>query len=278
MENLILFIKGIIIGIGKIIPGLSGSMIMMVMGLYEKGINSLYHFFDDIKGNSKFLITIGSGILVAIVLMSKLIKVLLLNYYFIIICFFIGLILGGIPSVFKEVKGNYNKKNILLFIFFLLLVTSLSFIDTNNQVILGDGLNGFILLFLIGIIEAATMIIPGISGTAIMMILGLYNILLDLFSNLGNFNLIVSNLKSLIPFGIGLIIGGIVCITVIKYLLTKHKVKTYFVIAALALSSVFLMIIQTFKCNYSTIDVVIGIVLLFVGFNSSRSFDKRFSK
>ncbi|MDD2518661.1 MAG: DUF368 domain-containing protein [Bacilli bacterium] len=239
MENLILFLKGVIIGIGKIIPGLSGSMIMMVMGLYEKTIDSLYHFFDNIKGNAKFLITIGSGILLAIVLMSKLIKILLLNYYFIIICFFVGLILGGIPSIFNEVKGNYNKKNIMLFTFFLLLVTSLSFIDTNNQIILGNGLKGFVLLFTIGIIEAATMIIPGISGTAIMMILGLYNILLDLFSNLGNLNLIINNLKLIIPFIVGLIIGGIVFISLIKYLLTNHKVKTYFVIAALALSSVF---------------------------------------
>ncbi|MFA5604220.1 MAG: DUF368 domain-containing protein [Bacilli bacterium] len=278
MENLILFLKGIIIGIGKIIPGLSGSMIMMVMGLYEKGIDALYHFFDDVKGNFKFLITIGSGILVAIILMSKLIKVLLLNYYFIIICFFVGLILGGIPSIFKEVKGHYNKKNIMLFIFFLLLVTSLTFIDTNNQMMLDDGFNDFILMYIIGIIEAATMIIPGISGTAIMMILGLYNILLDLFINLGNFNLMISNLKSIIPFGIGLVTGGMAFISAIKYLLTNHKVKTYFVIAALALSSVFLMIIQAIKSNYYTLDVIMGMILLFVGFISCRSFDKRFFK
>ena len=179
MNFFTLFLKGIIIGIGKIIPGLSGSMIMMILGLYEKAIDAICNFFDDIIENSKFLVVISSGILLSVSLISKLIKVALNNHYFLIMCFFIGLILGGIPSIFKEIKGTSNKSNIILFIICLLIVSGLSFIDYDQATIVKETNN--ILLFLVGIIEAATMIIPGISGTAVLMAFGLYHILLDIF-------------------------------------------------------------------------------------------------
>lgn len=82
MKNLVLFFNGIIIGVGKIIPGLSGSMIMMILGLYERAIDAISNYFDDIVENTKFLALIGSGILISIVLISKLIKVALNNHFF----------------------------------------------------------------------------------------------------------------------------------------------------------------------------------------------------
>lgn len=278
VKNLVLFFNGIIIGVGKIIPGLSGSMIMMILGLYERAIDAISNYFDDIVENTKFLALIGSGILISIVLISKLIKVALNNHFFLIICFFIGLILGAIPSVLREVKGTYSRKNIIIFALFFLFVTSLSLIDNNNQISLSNENNNFLLLFTIGVIEAGTMIIPGISGTAVLMILGLYHVLLDMFANLSNFKLIIENLKTVIPFLIGLACGGLFFIKLMKYLLTNHKTKTYWVIIAFATSSVCLLFSKTLQNNYPKWEVIGGMILLIFGYLSSRFFDIKFNK
>ncbi|MDD2181083.1 MAG: DUF368 domain-containing protein [Bacilli bacterium] len=277
MKNFILFLKGVIIGIGKIIPGLSGSLIMMILGLYEKGINSICNFFDDVVENTKFLVIIGSGILLSISLMSKLIKIALNNYYFLIMCFFIGLILGGIPSIFKKVKRTYNKSNIILFIICFFIVTSLSFIDNKQSTLVMDTSN-ILLLFIIGVIEAATMIIPGISGTAVLMAFGLYNVLLDVFINLSNLSLILYNLKTIIPFTFGIIIGGLFFIKLMNYVLTKYNTKTYWAITAFSVSSVVLMFNKTLENNYPLPEIILGIILLVIGYIGTRLFEIKFNR
>ena len=274
MENIILFVKGVIIGIGKIIPGLSGSMIMMILGLYEKGIRSITHYFDDIKDNTKFLLLVGSGILVAVVLISKLIQLLLIHYAFIIICMFIGLILGGIPSVLKEIEGTSNINNIFIFIIFFILSLSLILSEQTHQInIEGNPL----IMFVIGIIEAATMIIPGISGTAVLMALGLYHVLIEMFSNLSNLNIFIVNIKVIVPFGLGLLIGSWFFIKLMDYLLSNYKIKTYWVIIAFAISSIVLMFEKAFESSYTLTDVTIGFSLLIIGYFASRSFIIKFS-
>ncbi len=274
MENIILFVKGVIIGIGKIIPGLSGSMIMMILGLYEKGIRSITHYFDDIKDNTKFLLLVGSGILVAVVLISKLIQLLLIHYAFIIICMFIGLILGGIPSVLKEIEGTSNINNIFIFIIFFILSLSLILSEQTHQInIEGNPL----IMFVIGIIEAATMIIPGISGTAVLMALGLYHVLIEMFSNLSNLNIFIVNIKVIVPFGLGLLIGSWFFIKLMDYLLSNYKIKTYWVIIAFAISSIVLMFEKAFESSYTLTDVIIGFSLLIIGYFASRSFIIKFS-
>ena len=90
-----LFIKGFIIGIAKIIPGVSGAMIAVSFNIYDKLINSITNFFDDKKNNLKFLIIVGSGILLSIVLCSNMIRYFINNYYLITMMFFISLIVGG---------------------------------------------------------------------------------------------------------------------------------------------------------------------------------------
>ena len=121
---MILFIKGLVIGIGKIIPGVSGALLAVNFNLYEKAISSVVNFFDEWKNNLKFLIILGSGILLAIILGSKIVMYLLNNYKFITMMFFIGLISGGTYNFGVNIK--YNHKNILiigLVVIFLLFIS-----------------------------------------------------------------------------------------------------------------------------------------------------------
>ena len=120
MKSMILFIKGIIIGIGKIVPGVSGAVLAVILKVYDKGINAIVNFKNDIKNNIKFLICNGLGIGIGIILFSKIIVFMLDNYYVYTMLLFIGIIIGGIPSITKEItRKNYK------YVFITLIFTTI---------------------------------------------------------------------------------------------------------------------------------------------------------
>ena len=221
---MILFIKGFIIGLGKIIPGVSGSLLAIRLNVYEKLIDSVNNLFLDIKNNTLYLLKLGLGIISAIVLGSNLISYFLDNFYIITKLIFLLLIVSGIPMVVKS-SSNY-KLSFISFIIYIVLLYIPSISILNNY-------------FFIGFIEAITTIVPGISGTAIFMSLGLYDEILSLFSNIFKFPI-----KDIIPFTLGLIIGGIIIIRFIDYCFKKYKDNTYSVILGLLIGSIVLMIIK----------------------------------
>ena len=272
-EKLILILKGVIIGAGKIIPGVSGGMLAITLNVYDKGIKAISEFFKDIKGNLIFLCTIGIGILISVISVSKVIKYTLDLYYLPTMLLFIGLIIGGIPAIINTAKQEKNFKNILIMIIpfilvFLLQITNNTF---NTDI---DKETSFIPLLLIGIVDAITMIVPGISGTAILMMLGYYDIVISSFSTLTDFSLLSSNLSVLIPFGIGMVLGTIVLTKIINYFLENHRISSYYAITGFALSSVLLLLVQTFQNNYTISEVIISLILLIIGYIISRRLDK----
>lgn len=235
-------------------------MIMMIFGLYEKTILILCNFFADVFKNIKFLFILGSGVLIAIVLMSKLIILVLTNYYYYVIYFFTGLILGGFPLLLKKVKGSFNKYNLFIFGVCFCLLFAFFMIGNTKQLSLGAFNNNFFFLFLIGVIEAGTMIVPGVSGTAILILLGCYNTLLELFSNLSNFSFFFKNINLFIPFLLGILIGGTFFIKLMGRLLVNYNKSTYWGIMGLTLSSVVLLLFTNVTFSFW------GLLLLFSGF------------
>ena len=271
-EKIILILKGIIIGAGKIIPGVSGGMLAITLNVYDRGIKAISEFFKDIKNNIKFLFTIGIGILISILLISKVIKYTLDSYYLPTMLLFIGMIIGGIPPIVKEAKSEKSIKNIIIMIIPFVLIFLLSI--TSN--IFSNGISkepNFLPLILIGIIDAITMIIPGISGTEILMMLGYYDMIFTSFSNLTDFNLLSYNLSIIIPFGIGMILGVIALSKIINYLLDNHKISTYYAIIGFAISSVLLLLGETLKNNYALSEILISLVLLIIGYFISKKLD-----
>ena len=272
-EKIILILKGIIIGAGKIIPGVSGGMLAITLNVYDKGIKAISEFSKDIKSHLTFLLTLGIGIGISIVTLSKVIKYSLNNFYLPTMLLFIGLIIGGIPSMIKEAKQEKSLKNIIIMlipfvIVFLLSMTSTIFSSTGTKEV------SFIPLVLIGIVDAITMIIPGISGTAILMMLGYYDIVITSFSTLTDFSLLSFNLTILIPFGIGMVLGTIVLSKIINYLLEKYRISSYYAIIGFSVSSVLLLLGETLKTNYSIGEILISIGLLIIGYFVSIKLDK----
>lgn len=273
-DSIILFLKGIIIGIGQIVPGVSGSMLAITLGIYERGIEIVSNIFKNLKSNIHFILTVGLGIILSIIFCSKLIKFLLINYYFTTMLLFIGLIIGGVPILTNKIKKfkEFNIINSVITVITFIIVTSLSLINfTNNHYY--TGIIGFVSFIIVGFLYAAAMVIPGISGTALMMLIGYYDIIINMISNLTNINVTLSNLNIIIPFGIGLVLGIIYVSKFMNYILKKHEVKAYYFIIGLLLSSIFIMIIQTFKVKFDILSLIIGIFLLIIGYIISKKFE-----
>ena len=247
-----LIVKGILMGVANIIPGVSGGTMAVSLGIYDDLIFSITNLFKDWRKSLKFLVPVGIGILGGIIFFAYAIEFLLDEYAFPTSLTFIALILGGLPILFKEFNESLRTKNtsisikhILAFMFFFMLVVGLSFIQdpaTTTASIDINVLNLFI-LFIIGIIASATMVVPGISGSLVLMILGYYytiiNSLTSFFDSLRAFdwNGIVDGLLVLIPFGIGVLIGIFLISKIIEYLFINFPSLTYAGILGLVIAS-----------------------------------------
>ena len=265
-----LLLKGIIIGIGKIIPGVSGSMLAISMGIYQKMIDSINNFFTDFKNNFLFLFKIGLGVLISIVFFSKIILTCLNNYYIVTIFFFIGLIIGSFKDISKEIK----KKNNFLIIITLIVTILLGMINVNNEVNITNRFILFIYFVIVGFIDALTMVIPGISGTATLMMLGAYNKLMETFSNLLNFNIFLDNFRIMLPFCFGLVIGIILTVKLINFLFKFYKDNTYSVIMGFSISTIILMGIKCININYDFYNLIMAFIMLFIGIIVSKKINR----
>ncbi len=268
-ENLVLVIKGMIIGLANVIPGVSGGTLMITLGLYEKIINTISHFFKNFKENLKFLIPLGIGLVLAVLLFSKIIGASLDKYPFPTTLLFIGLILGGLPLLWKKV--NTKKKsfsNWFIFAITFMIITTFAFLKESSAVVSLSNLNvgGYILLFLVGVVASSTMIIPGISGSFVLMLLGYYKPIIDTIRSLTDFSLIGRNILILGVFGIGIVIGIIVVAKIIEFLLKKFEVKTYFGVLGFVLASMIAIIKPLIGTNLQFLEVIIGFVLFILGF------------
>ena len=147
------------------------------------------------------------------------------------------------------------------------------FLYFNNLSSLFNFKANFISYFMIGFIDAATMIIPGISGTAVMMILGCYEMLLTLISSLTSINSIINNLNLLIPYTLGIILTVIIFSKLINHLIKKNEYLIYSFIIGFSTSSVLVLLLNTFNNNYNFLTVIISLILLVIGFFIGKKLD-----
>lgn len=258
-----LFIKGLIVGLGKIIPGVSGSLLAISLNVYDRAILAITNFFDDVVENTKFLFTLSLGIVVSIIIFSKIILYFITNYYVITMLFFIGLILGGL-LIFKS---NYtsNKKNLVILLISFLIIIILSSFSHSNKYIIEGNIMDYLVFFGAGIIDAFAAIVPGISGTALLMNVGVYEIMISTISNITDINLIITNIKILIPFGLGMVLGFILLSILISYLLKKYHSEMMAFILGVSIGSMMLLVISVFRSNYTYIELILGLLFMTMG-------------
>lgn len=262
MNNLKKFVYGLIIGLGKIIPGVSGSVIAISLGVYEESLSNFNGLLKDFKNSFKYLFPLGMGIMISIIFSSKMVINLLNNYYVPTILFFIGLIIGGIQDICKQINIKYTYLTIISFT----IIIFISLISPPKELTSINYIYQFIIFIIIGFIDAMCMIIPGISGTAILMMIGCYKMLIEMLSNLTQLNHIIDNLAIIIPFLIGMFAGIITTIKLVNYLFKYHKTKTYNIIFGFLLASISYMFLTTLKTNYTINQILIGLILSIIGY------------
>ena len=229
--NLKLILKGFIVGVGKIIPGVSGSMLAIFLGVYEELLDAVTHFFDNPKKNLYLLGNFCFGVLLAIVFFSKILLFLLGSHYYLVMYLFLGLIIGSILPFSKTL--NFNLKNKIVFLVFLILFLILSLANDLTTFVFSGSLFDYIYVSFLGFIDAVTSIVPGISGTAIFMLLGVYEFVLAVMSNPISIEFIF--------YGMGLILGIIITCYVMNYLLKNKKEETNSIIFAFMVGSILIL-------------------------------------
>ncbi len=263
MSFLLNCIKGIAIGAGAILPGISSGVLCVIFGIYEKLIDSVLYFFKDIKKNIKFLLPILTGVAIGVILFGNILMYLFENYAMQTCFCFIGIILGGIPALFKNAnlktgfRLHYLGYTILTFMITLLLI----YIENHiTQTFYAS--NNFLFLVLAGFIMSIGVVVPGISSTVLLMLLGVYDIYLLAISTV--------NVYILFPIGLGLLIGGYIFLKITKYCLENFHAQTYYGIIGFVLGSI-LVLYPGFSFN---IQGLICICFLLIGILISIKLEK----
>ena len=269
MKNIILIIKGMIIGLANVIPGVSGGTLMITLGIYEEVIDTISHFFSNFKKNLKFIIPLGIGVILSLLVFSKIIGLSLEKFPFATTLFFLGLIIGGMPIIIQNMKKNNDYKKVsnyiisfLSFAFIILFAFLKNSAETNLENL---SVLQMILLFIVGMISSATMVIPGISGSFVLMLLGYYSPIINTIRSLTNFSLLSHNIIVLGIFGSGVLIGIILISKLIELLLKKFETKTYFAVFGFVIASCIAIIKPLISYKISILEIIIGIIIFFLG-------------
>lgn len=277
------FLKGIIIGIANILPGFSGGVMAVAFNVYDRIINAISNILKTPIKVIKDVWALAAGVVVGIVASIAIISFFLDNFPVPTIFYFTGLIVGSIPNIYEKIKPvtiDYKKIISLLlgFSFIIgLLLFSIFFKDPKSVVIGEIDAKQIIILFFIGIIAAATMIIPGVSGSLILLAIGYYKFLVDLIMGFMkatfafDFNYMFANLLLVASFAIGILIGMIVLAKVIEKLIEKYPKLFYSTVLGLLIASPFAIIYQLYIEYKEAIhkalifNWIFGVVFLVIG-------------
>ena len=278
MKNIMLVIKGFVMGIANIIPGVSGGTLALTLGIYEDFIGAISHFFGKLKENIKFLLPIFIGMGLSILTMSNVISTCFDKFPIPTTLFFMGLVIGGIPMLVSKVKDSKEKKQVSSYMIALItfsIVMIMAFADQIFASGIGEvsfqnmNILSYILLFVVGVIAAATMVIPGVSGSLVLMLLGYYLPIINVVKELTHFKNIFSNILIAGFFGIGILVGIVLISKLIEYLLEKYEKKTYFGVLGFIIASVIAIPVSVYNelgsITFSIPQILIGIIFLILG-------------
>ena len=251
------FIKGIIIGLALVIPGLSGSTFALVVGLYDKLIFAINGLRTSFRKNFLYLLPIGIGAAIGILLSASFIMFLIEYFPLESYAFFIGLVIGSLPTIYKKMQIKTAKPHSwLLFVFGFILIILVTFIVPSNggdivAIHSIDSIGDFITILTAGIIACFLIAVPGVSGSIILMLLGQFGTVYGAVSNFADviFMLIrgqqgamalgIDSLYIVLTFLLGAIIGLVTAAKIIGYLIERFSASVYFVVMGLIVGAIY---------------------------------------
>lgn len=230
--------RGVLMGISDLIPGVSGGTIAFILGIYDRLLAAISGFFSrEWKKHLGFLVPLAMGIVITLLLFSRVIDFLLTNYFEATQFFFMGLIIGVLPYIMRtaEVKKNFKARHIVILAVIGIALASTAFVQTSDAIppITDLSVPSFFLLFFSGWIASMAMLLPGISGSFILLLIGVYSTAINALSTL--------NIPVVLAIGAGVMIGFIISSKLIRYLLIHYTYVTYAAIIGLILGSLFVV-------------------------------------
>ena len=270
-------IKGALIGVANVIPGVSGGTIAVSTGVYEKIINAINNFFKEFKKSFKTLLPFIIGILIGIVALAFAINFLLNDEIAKVptTACFIGLVLGGVPMLHNKIKNEKLKwTHIVAFIITLAIIIVPAAVAVNTKPINNMELDfvDVIILGMLGVVSAAAMVVPGISGSMILMMLGYYDYIIgtikETVQNLVHLNFAdsLNGILVMIPFAIGAVLGIIIITKIISTILKRWPNASIWGILGLVVASPFAIIVKIGTVTISPLIAFLNVITFAVGF------------
>lgn len=267
-------LKGMVIGLANIIPGVSGGTMAVSMGIYDKLIHCITHLFKEFKKSVLFLLPIFIGAGLALVALPFVIEKMFASFPLQTNFLFIGLIIGGLPAIWGKVKGNrIGAGHIIVFLAFFAIVAGMAALGETegNSVALDTGFLSMVKLFFVGIIAAATMVIPGVSGSMMLLLMGYYHPILEVITtfirSLIVFDIhgITRGLTLLVPAGIGVVLGIFGIAKLVEIVFEKYPLYAYSAIIGLIIASPVAILLTAAMPALSVVNVLTSVVTLAVG-------------
>jgi putative membrane protein len=289
MGHIIKIIKGSFVGMGSILPGISGSMIATILNIYQDLITALNQFtrhpIQAIKDVWQYIV----GVLVGLGLGFIFIKVFYDAAPIPLTLLFIGFILGAIPSFKKEIyTKHYQWHHFLVVVISIALMVGLLFVQERNAS--SGSILEYLVVFLIGAITAISMITPGLSGATILMALGYFQILIDLGDDVirafltFDFSAIASEIPMLMMLFLGALTGLIFMGKVMYQVLKRFRVHFYLSVLGIVIISPFNIMFTLQENTEQNVFMVpwyiwvIGVIMFFIGIFTTYTISKKETK
>ena len=270
------FLVGTLVGIMSMMPGASGGIIAVVFGIYERLIADLADIRGRLFKDLRFIIPVGIGIVVGLLVCAIGIDALLQNWEVPMMFFFAALILYQMPDIRDMANGEGDGRpktwNIAACIVgFLVMVAFLFIGSTDSDISLIEfDMVDIVLLFVVGVVIALSKIVPGLSGAAILLAIGLYTPLMDLVGGL-DMSVILERAVALVPIALGVVIGAIGLAKVVNHFMTNNRRSTYYCILGMTAGSVVTVTVQAIQgldgmtmAAASIVGVLIGLAFGYV--------------
>lgn len=232
MNKIEILLKGLCIGGTMMVPGISGGSMAMIMGIYDRLIFSVSSFQKNVKKNLLFLILFSAGGSLGMLLLSKPLSVVIERYPHLMLFFFMGIVAGSLPMMYKKAEVKRIQLSTVLYlvlgiaVVLLLKLLPSDLLQGQSQ----NGVVGFLMLMAAGVIAAIALVLPGISVSYMLLMLGLYEITIKAVSR---FDFLL-----LIPLGLGLVLGVLGTTRLLETLMDKYPQPTYLMILGFMLGSV----------------------------------------
>ncbi|WP_096154106.1 MULTISPECIES: DUF368 domain-containing protein [Bacillus] len=254
--------RGMAVGITETVPGISGSTVAMILGIYERLIYSLSILTTKHRREAlPFLFTFGTGMVIGFAISIFIINYLLSYYRTPTLMFFIGIIVGFLPYLWKETLNHSKNKiklkhYIIMFLFLSIVVLSQPLSGINQMDLNNLAIADYIFFAVAGFIASTALVLPGISGALILIILGIYDI--------ATASLMSFDLPIILAIGSGIVLGVLLTSRLIRYLLTNYTVETYAAMIGLVSGSIY-AIWYHLDSIVSTSTIVVSLITFFGG-------------